>query len=171
MEKCGSSLIWFIEKNALIFWFLLTFIVGIFIFIRLRLLALPFESDEGEYAYAGQLILNGVPPYKEIYSMKFPGVYYFYSLFLWIFGNSSEAIRIGSLLVNLLSSFLIFKIGEQLRNRITAIFATIGFIALSAAPRFHGLIANTEHFVNLFVIAAAFCLILWIKSRRNIFCF
>lgn len=66
----------------LIFWFLLTFIVGVFIFIRLRLLDLPLESDEGEYAYAGQLILNGIPPYKEIYSMKFPGftisIHYFF---------------------------------------------------------------------------------------------
>jgi len=31
--------------------------------IRLRLLAVPLERDEGEYAYAGQLILQGVPPY------------------------------------------------------------------------------------------------------------
>ena len=30
---------------------------------RLRLLAFPLERDEGEYAYAGQLILQGIPPY------------------------------------------------------------------------------------------------------------
>jgi len=34
-------------------------------FIRLRLLDLPLERDEGEYAYAGQLILQGTPPYQE----------------------------------------------------------------------------------------------------------
>ena len=32
--------------------------------IRIRLLGIPLERDEGEYAYAGQLILQGVPPYK-----------------------------------------------------------------------------------------------------------
>ncbi len=159
------------NKTPVIYWVVSGVITGLFVYIRLRLLSLPLESDEGEYAYAGQLILKGIPPYKEIYSMKFPGVYYFYSFFLILFGDSSNAIRIGSLIVNLCSAFFILKIGELLHNRITGIFAAIGFIALSAAPRFHGLMANTEHFVNLFVIAAAFCFLLWLKKRKTILLF
>ncbi len=31
---------------------------------RIRLLGLPLERDEGEYAYAGQLILQVIPPYE-----------------------------------------------------------------------------------------------------------
>ena len=31
---------------------------------RLRLLNFPLERDEGEYAYAGQLMLQGIPPYE-----------------------------------------------------------------------------------------------------------
>ena len=39
----------------------------------IRLLGIPLERDEGEYAYAGQLILQGIPPrYKLAYNMKFP---------------------------------------------------------------------------------------------------
>jgi len=34
----------------------------------------------GEYAYAGQLILQGVPPYKEAYNMKLPGTYAAYAV-------------------------------------------------------------------------------------------
>ena len=34
------------------------------ILIRLHLANIPFERDEGEYAYAGQLINQGVPPYQ-----------------------------------------------------------------------------------------------------------
>lgn len=49
--------------------------------IRLRLLALPLERDEGEYAYAGQRILEGHPPYERLYNMKWPGTYYCYALF------------------------------------------------------------------------------------------
>ncbi len=41
-------------------------------FVRVRLLDFPLERDEGEYAYAGQLILEGVPPYRECYNMKWP---------------------------------------------------------------------------------------------------
>ena len=45
-------------------------------FIRVRLLEMPLERDEGEYAYAGQLILQGIPPYELAYNMKLPGTYY-----------------------------------------------------------------------------------------------
>ena len=38
---------------------LVLLIVG---FIRIRLLATPLERDEGEYAYAGQLILQASRP-------------------------------------------------------------------------------------------------------------
>src|SRR5262249_20001496 len=44
--------------------------------VRLRLADVPLERDEGEYAYAGQLILHGIPPYQQAYNMKFPGTYY-----------------------------------------------------------------------------------------------
>ncbi len=37
--------------------------------VRLRLVAMPLERDEGEYGYAGQLILEGVPPYRLVYRL------------------------------------------------------------------------------------------------------
>ncbi|PYN18494.1 MAG: hypothetical protein DME05_00625, partial [Candidatus Rokuibacteriota bacterium] len=33
--------------------------------IRFRLLEIPLDRDEGEYAYFGQLLLAGVPPYAD----------------------------------------------------------------------------------------------------------
>ena len=54
-------------------WIVLAVIVlGLVIVIRIRLLGIPLERDEGEYAYAGQLLLQGIPPYKLAYNMKFP---------------------------------------------------------------------------------------------------
>src|SRR5450759_1239866 len=44
--------------------------------IRWRFVEMPLERDEGEYAYFGHLILNGITPYKEAYNMKLPGIYY-----------------------------------------------------------------------------------------------
>jgi hypothetical protein len=40
--------------------------------IRIRLLGIPLERGKGEYAYAGLLMLQGIPPYKAAYNMKFP---------------------------------------------------------------------------------------------------
>ena len=54
-------------------WALATIVFTLVVAIRIRLLGIPLERDEGEYAYAGQLILQGIPPYKLAYNMKFPG--------------------------------------------------------------------------------------------------
>ena len=72
-------------------------VVIVIALIRLRLADAPIERDEGEYAYAGQLILDGVPPYAVVYNMKFPGTYYAYSLVLALFGQSSWGVHAGLL--------------------------------------------------------------------------
>src|SRR3954454_20677584 len=82
--------------------------------IRLRLLDLPLERDEGEYAYAGQLMLQGIPPYKLAYNMKFPGVYAAYALIMWIFGQTSIGIHLGLLIVNVASIVTVFLIARRL---------------------------------------------------------
>jgi hypothetical protein len=43
--------------------------------LRLRLLDVPLDRDEGEYAYIGQLLLQGIPPYAQAYNFKLPGIY------------------------------------------------------------------------------------------------
>ena len=63
-------------------------VIGLVILIRVRLLAVPLERDEGEYAYAGQLMLEGIPPYKLAYSMKFSGIYAAYALIMAVFGQT-----------------------------------------------------------------------------------
>ena len=65
--------------------------------IRFRLLTIPLERDEGEYAYAGQLMLQGIPPYELAYNMKFPGVYAAYALILAGFGQTPGGIHLGVL--------------------------------------------------------------------------
>ena len=76
--------------------------------IRIHLLDVPLERDDGEYAYAGQLILQGVPPYSLVYNMKLPGIYAAYSLILAVFGQTHIAIHSGLLVINIATVFLVF---------------------------------------------------------------
>jgi hypothetical protein len=55
-------------------WWFMVATLAVVAGIRLRLLSFPLERDEGEYAYAGQLMLQGIPPYELAYNMKFPGL-------------------------------------------------------------------------------------------------
>jgi len=71
-----------------------------FSMIRFRLRDMPLERDEGEYAYAGQLLLEGIPPYQLAYNMKLPGTYAAYAGILTLFGQSAQAVHLGLILVN-----------------------------------------------------------------------
>ena len=122
-------------------------------FIRLRLLATPLERDEGEYAYMGQLLLQGILPYTEAYNMKFPGIYFIYAIVLAIFGEESSSIHFSLLLVNLGTSILIFQLGKRLLNRTVGMVASVSFLMVTLSPSLQGLWANSEHFLVAFAIA------------------
>ena len=131
------------------------FLVGIFLLvaiIRLRLLGVPLERDEGEYAYAGQLILHGVLPYDQAYNMKMPGIYAAYAVILALFGQTHHAIHAGVLLINLLSALFLFLLARDLLGRTAGVAAAAFFALLSASSAVLGLSANAEHFVLVFAL-------------------
>ncbi len=85
------------KSSRILWWILLALVVTVVILIRVRLLAFPLERDEGEYAYSGQLMLQGIPPYKLAYSMKFPGTAATYAMFMSIFGQTIVGVHLGLL--------------------------------------------------------------------------
>jgi len=86
------------DKALRVAWWTLAVIVfGVVLAIRIRLLGIPLERDEGEYAYAGQLMLQGIPPYKLAYNMKLPGIYAAYAVIMSTFGQTILGIHLGLL--------------------------------------------------------------------------
>src|SRR6478735_5365534 len=145
-------------------WCILAVIVfGFVIAIRIRLLEVPLERDEGEYAYAGQLILQGIPPYKLAYKMKFPGTYAAYALIMSIFGQSIHAIHIGLLLINVATIALIFLVGRRLINTMAGVTAAASYAVLSVSPSVLGLAAHATNFVILPVLGG---ILLLLKEQR-----
>jgi len=93
------------------------------------------RARRGEYAYAGQLILQGVPPYKEAYNMKLPGTYAAYAAIMAVFGQSPSGIRLGLALVNAASIVLVFRLGRRLLDDAAGVAAAVAFTLLSLSPR------------------------------------
>src|SRR3954465_10067048 len=89
--------------------------------LRFHLRNIPLERDEGEYAYAGQLMLQGIPPYKLAYNMKLPGTYGAYALIMAVFGQTTVGIHIGLILVNAVTVIVIYKLGRQIFGRVCGI--------------------------------------------------
>ena len=133
----------------LCWWVLLAVVIGLIVLIRIRLLAIPLERDEGEYAYAGQLMLQGIPPYRLAYNMKFPGVYAAYALIMSMFGQTSVGIHLGLLIVNVATMVVIFLIARRLISSTAGIAAAASYAVLSVSSAVLGLAAHATHFVML----------------------
>ena len=152
------------EKLVQFAWWALAIIVfTLVVAIRIRLLEIPLERDEGEYAYAGQLILQGIPPYKLAYNMKFPGTYAAYALIMSIFGQTIHAIHLGLLLINVATIALIFLVGRRLINTMAGVTAAASYAVLSVSPSVLGLAAHATNFVVLPVLGG---ILLLLKEQR-----
>ncbi len=127
--------------------------------VRLRLLELPLERDEGEYAYAGQLLLQGIPPYSLAYNLKFPGMYVAYAASMAIFGQSIAGIRLGLLIVNAATTLLVYFLTQRLFGRAAGLIAAASYALLSLEPKLLGPYAHATHFVNLAVVGALLLLV------------
>jgi hypothetical protein len=122
--------------------------------VRLRVLDVPLERDEGEYAYSGQLILQGIPPYQLAYNMKFPGTYYAYSVILALFGQTASGIHFGLLLVNAATIVILFFLARRLlADAFGAAVAATAFGFLSVDLWIMGVFAHATHFVLLAALA------------------
>src|SRR5215468_3032921 len=95
--------------------------------IRFRLRDFPLERDEGEYAYAGQLILQSIPPYQLAYNMKLPGTYAAYAAIMAVFGQTPAGIHLGLIVVNSSSILILFLIVRELFDPLAAVVAAAAF--------------------------------------------
>jgi hypothetical protein len=165
--QCGTGT----AVNNFNFWIAiigLVLVIAIVAAIRIRLLTVPLERDEGEYAYAGQLILKGILPYHapSLYKYKLPGIYFLYAAILYLFGQTTAGIHISLLLANLASVILIYFLMVRLFDRISALLAAVFFAVLSLDDAVLGMYAHAEHFVLLFVLAGTLLLLHALKTGR-----
>lgn len=123
------------------------------VYVRLRVIQVPLERDEGEFAYSALLLLKGINPFTDVYTMKLPGVAACYALFMTLFGMSSSAIHLGLLTVSALNAWLVFLLAHKLFDRNAALFACAAYALLSLSQSVLGVFAHATHFVVLFCLA------------------
>ncbi|MDT8273600.1 MAG: glycosyltransferase family 39 protein, partial [Desulfomonilia bacterium] len=137
------STLWHARSYELI----LILVIILFAWLRFGLVDVPLERDEGEYAYAGQLILQGSLPYQDVYTMKLPGVHLMYAGIMAIFGQTHQGIRIGLILINAVVIITLFLLGRRLMGPVAGLTAAGVFAVLSCGQAVQGAFANAEHFV------------------------
>jgi len=152
-------------KSRLVVWLALGLILLAAAAIRVRLLDIPLDRDEGEYAYFGQLLLEGVPPYAAAYNLKAPGIYVAYSLILALLGQTTTGIHVGLIVVTSLATVLMFVLARSLAGATAGLVASALYATQALNPKILGFAAYAEHFVLLFVIAGSIVLRPLAQSR------
>jgi 4-amino-4-deoxy-L-arabinose transferase-like glycosyltransferase len=132
--------------------------------VRIRLLNSPLERDEGEYAYAGQLMLQGIPPYELAYNMKFPGTYAAYAFIMALFGETPAGIHFGMIIVTTLTALMLFWLGKKILDATAGITAATFYAVLAASPSMLGLAGHATQFAAFFATAGLCAM--W-RARQN----
>jgi len=158
------------DKIFLRYWDILSLFVILLIITKLRFpfLEIPLERDEGAYAYMAQLLLEGVPPYTQAYSLYFPGVFIIYALTFLILGQTIFAIHFCLLVATLITIVIIFLIGKKLFDPLTGIISGATFGLLGLNPYAQGLFSHGEPFTMLFICSGVYLLLLSIDSEKKI---
>lgn len=147
-------------------WWVLGAVLLAVVLLRVRLLSMPLERDEGAFAYMAQLLLKGIPPYTEAYDFKPPGLYAIYAVFVGLFGASAEGVHLGLLFANVASIILLFLIAKALVGEGAALAASASFAFLSLGPSVLGFAAHATHFVVLAALGGILVLLIALENRR-----
>ena len=144
----------------------LAVVLLLIILIRKNYLTIPFERDEGSYAYAGKIILNGAKTFTDIGSQRLDGVFYAYAVLVAFFGYTVKALHVAFLLVNLVSTCLLFLLVKKLINSITALIASLFFALLSMDIGASGFTIQSEHLVAFACIAGFLSLFYFLEKNK-----
>ena len=135
--------------------------------VRFHVRNMPLERDEGEYAYVGQMMLHGIPPYKLASNMKLPGTYAAYAAIMAVFGQTAGGIHVGMILVTSLAAVLVFFLGRYLYGPRAASVAGTSYVFLAARPGVLGIDGHATHFVVVTALAGIL-LLLYAIDRKSV---
>ena len=153
------------SSNRYWVWGVLLAVILLTAAVRIRLLEIPLERDEGEYAYGGQLILQGLPSDTPLYNIK-PAIYIAYAIIQAVFGQTHSGIHLGLLVINATTILVLFFLTKRLFDPATAVAAAAAFAILSVGKPVLGFSANREHFVILPALAGILLLLCAIDRQR-----
>ncbi len=134
--------------------------------LRLPLLHLPLERDEGAYATVATLWQHGAVPYRDAWDHKPPLIYLLYRLLPLGGATTAWTLRTWGTGYFMLGLLLVYWIGRRLWDRPTATVAMLLYAVAGSAFVLQGVVLNTEQALVVPALAALWCLLRWIEVGR-----
>jgi hypothetical protein len=120
----------------------------------------PFARDQGVFAYAGSVILKGGWPYRNVWDLKPPGIYYAYAAMLACTGSRMFGVRAIDLAVAVGAVGLLFHTLRRLQNADAAWLGGLLYAACYLRLGFWGM-AQAESYAN---VCTALALFAWLRA-------
>lgn len=164
MQKILEKFYSFSQKH-----YFLMAVLGLILFLLVlhaSSFSVPFNRDEGEYAYSAQILKEGIMPYENSYLQKPPMIIYAY-YFAQLFGSGYWAPRILSYLFIFFTAILIFFIVSKDFGKRAGISSLFFVPLLALLPGFDQFAANTEMFITLPIVGVLALYVLKKESSSN----
>jgi hypothetical protein len=123
--------------------------IAVLLVPRLTIFSMPFERDEGEYAYSAWILSHNIAPYAHSFIQKPPLILYVYLLAQTISADGYWAPRLLSLLFSGATCGLLFLLLYRQRRIIAAVLCPVFLAAAWTAPFLTAYVANVEIFMLL----------------------
>lgn len=133
-------------------WIVLTASLLFLVGVRLRLLGIPLERDEGGFAYIGKMIFEGQKLYTDLLDSKLPGLYVLYGIFVKIFGYTPSGVHAGLLVCNLSAAILLFFLAKKIFNTEVGALAVAVFAVMSTSLNLYGFAAHATQMLLPFAL-------------------
>ena len=127
----------------------------------------PLQTDAGIWAYMGARLLEGAQLYRDVWDSKPPGVFYTFAAVEWLFGTRNDhALLWLDAVVSLLVLAITYRLARRFAGRLPSSIA----ILLLSLTFCHRILpdwgSNTEKFVTLFEVLAAYLLLSAFEADR-----
>ncbi len=145
----------------------LAIIIFLVVAIRIPLLGIPFERDEGEYAYIAWRLGFDELPYRDWIDQKPPGIFWVYQQALNLPMEPVRAVHFMGLVFSAASACALFLLASRFVKKFWALISAVLFAILSADPLVEGTAANTELFMLLPLILSQIAVLAAVSENRR----
>jgi hypothetical protein len=131
-------------------WVAFAAVTLLYVLIRVNLVDIPLDRDEGVFGYAGQVILDGGLPYRDVFDHKPPVVFYINAMALLLAPPTARGIHVFLHFYNFLTLITLYFLARvYFRSSSAGLWTAFCYALISASPALQGATASTEMFMLL----------------------
>jgi hypothetical protein len=118
---------------------------SVYVLLRINLVDIPLDRDEGLFGYIGQVIRDGGLPYRDVIDHKPPLVHFLYALVTALVRPEATPIHVFLHAYNFLSLLACYYLGKVVTaSRSAGLWTALVFAVVSSLPSLQGFTASTE---------------------------